>query len=69
MNQNDVTVTSDVGIRLSTVINTLRIFQRFRLVKFIEKFKTRIKNLKRGPKRKKGESVSKPKIDETFRVC
>jgi len=24
----------------------LRIFQRFRLVKFIEKFKTRVKNLK-----------------------
>jgi len=29
-----------------TFSNTLRIFQRFRLVKFIEKFKTRVKNLK-----------------------
>jgi len=27
-------------------LELLRIFQRFRLVKFIEKFKTRVKNLK-----------------------
>jgi len=39
----------DVGLGQSdfiTVLSYLRIFQRFRLVKFIEKFKTRVKNLK-----------------------
>ena len=31
---------------LESAESVLRIFQRFRLVKFIEKFKTRVKNLK-----------------------
>jgi len=31
---------------LSCLFFKLRIFQRFRLVKFVEKFKTRVKNLK-----------------------
>jgi len=35
-----------IKIRNTKRVVCLRIFQRFRLVKFIEKFKTRVKNVK-----------------------
>jgi len=38
--------TWNLGQKNVGTMKILRIFQRFRLVKFIEKFKTRVKNLK-----------------------